>query len=1456
VGIIKSLGGAICVLVLGLVLSASASADISFCGPGPGAGQCAAPEGISVDNSTGHVYVADENNRRVDVFSSTGSFLFAFGWGVADGSSAELQTCTATCFAGLQGGGAGEFAGLRQIAVDPAAPHDVYVFEQFRVQEFTPNGEFVRAWGGGTITGGATGKGDLTSGLTTVNKVSTTSKAFKAGQGISGAGIPAGTRIVALGPGTITLSKAATATALGVTLTASEGPGNKPVNEVQVLESLSKVNRGISFSTEDPSPSTDSVKTPLPIPNNAPASGSGSVQEMLEGLSNIDPGDISVAGPNGGPYAIEFTGRYADTDVDFLKDLDSQGNPERALTATAKNGGGSFEICTNAGECAAGVQGSGEGQFSNESEPIAVGFGGSVYVGDNAGSSQALSRRIEKFEPSGTFVEEVALPGTHPMSGLAVGSGGNLFIASFGAGTVEKYSPSGVLLYTVSLNSVGPIAVGPADHLFAAHPEGQLGVITELDSGGLIVRRFGYGSIGESLGGIAVNETGLGDIYGSEPRQDRVRYLSFPPAGPLPCCTAVAAGNTKAVLKGAFNPEGKASTYHFEYVDQKSFEDEGGFASPKTVKTLESAASAANFSLSTAEAQVGCSVPVKPLQASCLIPETSYRFRLVAKNEVERSVESEFETLPFFEIKSTWATDVRSEAAKLHAAVNPLGIAATGFFEYVDDATYQADLSKGVGHDGFAEAGKAPSGAPISFGEGEGEKAAETEISALAPNTTYHYRLVAADPFLTKTSTEHTLRTRPQLPPPHLACPNEAFRAGPSASLPDCRAYELVSPVDKNGGDIKTLISARSYPARLDESSDVGDNFTYSSVASFADPQGAPYTSQYMATRQEGVGWSTQASSPAREAKSIDGGIAAKLDIQYKAFAADLSSGWLIHDTNPPLDSCAPAGFINLYRRDNASGSYEALSTAAPASPATPGEYLPELQGISADGSHAVFRANGKLTSNASDTLAAGGVPIFQLYEHLKGAGCGQLRLVSVLPDGSPSGLTSSVGARGKNPPGESRGNTVVRGMSADGARIFWSNGSIGGGALFVRIEGNETVEIAPEGAQFWTAASDGSKVIYSVGEKLYEAQIAPGTSTSALIAEGFEGVAGASEDASRVYFVSTKALGGQGEAGKPNLYLHEAGGASSLVATLYPGDGPSGALPGGDLNVGFELSGFAVGRAEPVANGVRVTPDGAHLAFVSAESLTSYDNADVADGLPNLELYLYDIASGKVACVSCNPSGGRPAGRKMVDGGTRRVSAQMAPAENQLFAPRALSEDGNRLFFESFEALLGRDENNAADVYEWERAASQQACDEKGAELFVSNAGGCLSLISSGEKESGDSELADASPDGSDVFIRTASSLLPQDPGQVDIYDAREGGGFPPLPARSIPCETPGNPTPCQSSNPPPNDPTLASTGPSSGNVKPCPKGKVRRKGKCVKKPHKHQHPKRANDKSKGARR
>jgi hypothetical protein len=149
--------GAILALAIGLaaiVLGGSASAAeqvqvTTFGSAGTGAGQMGKPGGIGVDQSTGDFYVADIENERIDKFGPQGEFLLAWGWGVNDGS-AELQTCTTTCQAGLAGQGLGQMETPKSLAVGPDG--DVYVLNQSffdgRIQRFTGAGALVETFGG------------------------------------------------------------------------------------------------------------------------------------------------------------------------------------------------------------------------------------------------------------------------------------------------------------------------------------------------------------------------------------------------------------------------------------------------------------------------------------------------------------------------------------------------------------------------------------------------------------------------------------------------------------------------------------------------------------------------------------------------------------------------------------------------------------------------------------------------------------------------------------------------------------------------------------------------------------------------------------------------------------------------------------------------------------------------------------------------------------------------------------------------------------------------------------------------------------------------------------------------------------------------------------------------------------------------------------------------------------
>ena len=102
-----------------------------------------------------------------------------------------------------------------------------------------------------------------------------------------------------------------------------------------------------------------------------------------------------------------------------------------------------------------------------------------------------------------------------------------------------------------------------------------------------------------------------------------------------------------------------------------------------------------------------------------------------------------------------------------------------------------------------------------------------------------------------------------------------------------------------------------------------------------------------------------------------------------------------------------------------------------------------------------------------------------------------------------------------------------------------------------------------------------------------------------------------------------------------------------------------------------------------------------------------------------------------------------------------------------------------------------------------------------------------------------------DASVNGSDAFFLTDSSLAFGDPGSFDVYDAREGGGFP-TPPNFIACEGDA----CQPLPEAPEDPTPGTLVPNAGN--PPPRFiKVGAKGK--KKHHKGHKKHKSKQKNKG---
>ena len=1188
-----------------------------------------------------------------------------------------------------------------------------------------------------------------------------------------------------------------------------------------------------------------------------------------------------------------------------IQKFDSTGTFLLAFGWGVRNGAAEAQQCgpqatpPTAG-CLPGLEGKGECQFAGrESEPLAVGPGGTVEVADSprvnaiGENPERFNGRIERFTPAGVCAAEAQLLEEQTTSffrSFAVDSTGNSYLSLFSSGGPAGFfgvDGSADITCEDTETQTDAVAVDESGRIFAVQKEffaeaGQAFLpLSEYGSACNPLKRFGYETVLNDANGIAAFHSPGGDLLITQNSARPITYLSLPSAGPTVVPSSAEArpvSSTKATLRALVNPNGKATEAHVEFVKKATCEkdvSEGHGCFDHATDSEPEPIGATDVKLHSLSAQFGCRHPLTEFgTGNCLTPETEYRFRVIAENadgEGNSPLDGgSFTTKPWLQFGATWTSDVGTDSARLHAEVNPFGVPTTGYFELVDDAQFQAS--------GFADAIRVPDPsrgqAPLETADTEALSALEASASPLLPGTTYHYRLAAQnsliEPSFGPTGEFHTFST-----PDAESCPaNEAFRTGPSALLPDCRAYELVSPPQKSG-DVTTLLDFVNTPATLDQSAVSGSRYAYGSYRAFDGALSAPWTAQYIASRSEAAQeWINHPISPPRTTRIYED-VLSSGDTEFKAFSPDLCQSWLRTVSDPPLAAGGQVGYPNLYRKadDECAGpSYETLTDQdwSNVAPSEPIAARMELQGLSVDGSDAVFVAPESFSGTGAPkqpfTCATKSNCQTELYIR---AGDQAPVFVCVPPPGElTSELGCSAGTNSVIYSGHNRSAALQNAISANGERVFWTDHGLGPGKIYMREHAERgkvsgecsgpakpcTIAVSRKGeelsattsSEFVAAASDGSKALFTTGDDRAESDLyeyLTATGETQLIAHKVIGIAGVSENSSAVYYASRQKLGAENDlgeeaqAGGVNLYLDD-GGETAFIATLSAQDGEAGlASP---LN------------PEPWQHLARVTPDGRRAAFVSSAPLTGYDNTDLNFGRPDDEVFVYDEPTHELTCASCNPSGERPTGllnepgphtTEVIREGPRWLAGYIPTFENTLYASRVLSDDGTRLFFNSRDALAGGDTNGATDVYEWE-AVGAGSCTEAST-AFSFPAGGCVFLISSG-KSPRDSQFHDASPSGNDVFFTTLSSLLPQDPGLVDVYDARAGGGFPPPPAQPAACEGEA----CQAPPAPPNDPTPASsTAEGAGNVaesvkRRCPRGKVRRHGNCVRRaPHKRRH-------------
>jgi hypothetical protein len=599
------------------------------------------------------------------------------------------------------------------------------------------------------------------------------------------------------------------------------------------------------------------------------------------------------------------------------------------------------------------------------------------------------------------------------------------------------------------------------------------------------------------------------------------------------------------------------------------------------------------------------------------------------------------------EVEATSVGDITETDATLHGTINPCGLETTYRFEYVSQEQFEAS--------GFAEATLA--------GEGTLPKGAEdVPVSApalgLQPGTKYRFSLVAENT-AGEAEEEKSFKTFPAAEGTPI-CENEAVRTGLSVLLPDCRAYELVTPPDTNGRSPTGGYSG-SFPTLL--ASPAGDRATFvveGGLIPGSEGTGSFDGDRYLATRGA-EGWSTSVDGPnGEEAFKITPGSVSP-DQTYAIWSDD--SGAHIR---------YPDGHSELIGRGSLGED-----------PKVTGRLLTE------GGSHIVFETKAGIAVQLEpDAPPAGTATVY---------------------DRSAEGVTQVVSLLPEDKVPNSGENAAYLGDSEDGNGIAFEIEH----TIYLRLNDAETFKVAGSAAEFAGVAAGGKRVFYLEGGDLF-AFDTEAPEPIAFSESGDVTVVNVAPGGTRAYFVSPSVLttspnpnGEEAEAGKENLYLSEEG-EISFVGTVTERDVKGEKFLGG---LGLWIEAFRKGG--PARDPSRTTPSGTTLLFESRANLAGFDPEGFA------EIYRYDSAQKRLDCLSCNPTGLPPTS----DASLQSIGAALGapePGNANIKIPNQ-SPDGRRAFFQTAEQLVLGDLDGQLDIYEWEEKGLGSCKKEGGCVSLIS---------------------------------------------------------------------------------------------------------------------------------------
>ena len=837
-----------------------------------------------------------------------------------------------------------------------------------------------------------------------------------------------------------------------------------------------------------------------------------------------------------------------------------------------------------------------------------------------------------------------------------------------------------------------------------------------------------------------------------------------------------------------------------------------------------------------------------------LVPGNTYHYRVVASNSVGTSYGEDvtFDAPQIPAVVSQSVSNVTATSVDLNATINPHSSPTTYRFEYGPTPSYGNSAPEPEG----------------TLGPSDTAEPVTVHLDELTPHLVYHFQVVATNAYGTAKSGDLSFNFYPP------SCPNQTIRQQTNAdSLPDCRAYELVSPEDAG----TVVIFSGPTPQSPTATSPSRTTFAglFGAIPGAGDPPNVR-GDLYMSTRTS-TGWKTRYVGLPASMAQWSGGPPWNIAYNNSYYAQNFADVL----TTPSMSQIGiwDRGYyycnVNDYATCQTDGSGE-------------GAYgLPDVPKGHSDAPYVVDSTTGAITDRWPTNVGA--VPYGEKFvghtdasanmshfiftsniPFVPGGQAGSSPPGQAIPGGNPgdmydndiaSGTLSIVNRDSSGDPLEAMpvetsddGSHIL--MTIGGARVpgTWAKTS-GPGELFMRVDDAMTYDIAPGHAvQYVDMTPDGSKVYFTSSQDL----TADGSDTDTsrdlymwsetsnspnhitLISKGNDGTSG-NTDSCNASWTSQCNVGIITFSGTDvyNLQytdqLGGAGGAAQYENVVAPANGDIYFLSPEQLDGDYGVPGaenlydYRGGELQFVTALTPESPSCVYNQGTPACSATAVARMEISpddshmafltssqvtsyDNAGHSEIYLYTPASGDLRCTSCLPSGEPP-------------SMDVTASHDGRF----MTDDG-RTFFNTDEPLVPQDTNQATDVYEY--------------------ADGRPQLITSGTAPANNSfglstifsvvGLTGVSADGTDVYFSTTDTLINQDRNgnNVKIYDARTGGGFafvPPPPgcAAADECHGPSSSAPAGM--------TIGTRGDlgDSGNLDAGKKSQKKNKRKATKKRH-----------------